>query len=177
MSRTANKPLILTTTPWHLWHFLLPITAFTALILGLDSGLRDALILTACFLGFGGMISGIISIALYFGERVSIDGEGVHIECRRKDQYRILPWTDYMFVYTLPAYKHTWLLFTPVMLDKDAQLAVLNAALGSRMFRYPYFQSGGHLLLSSGPVLSMRTLYRRLPPHIRVMPPDQCAKT
>ena len=171
----SRKPLVLTTTLWHLWRMLLPIVVVGFLGLGIAAGsFRDALILAAFLLGMGVVVSIPLGILAHLGERISIDGTGVHIEQRRKGQHRLLPWTDYMFVYTLPAYKHTWLLFTPVMLDKDAQLAVLRAALGSRMFRYPYFQSGGHLLLSSGPVLSLRTIYRRLPPHIRVMPPEQC---
>lgn len=177
MSRIVDRPLVLTMTLWHFWRILLPIVGLGVLGLGLAAdSFRDALTLAAFMLGFGGVISVIIGVLAHFGERVSIDGEGVHIELRSKRQHRVLPWTGYMFVYTLPGYRHTWLLFTPVMLDKDAQLAVLRSALSNTMFRLPYVQLGGNLLLSSGPVLSMRTIYRRLPPHLRVMPACQCAR-
>lgn len=103
MSRIVDRPLVLTMTLWHFWRFLLPVVGLGVLGLSLTTGsFRDALTLAAFMLGFGGVVSVIIGGLAHFSERVSIDGEGVHIELRRKRQHRVLPWTGYMFVYTCP---------------------------------------------------------------------------
>lgn len=174
----ARKPLVLSMSLWTFWLFLLPIAVLCGLGLYLcGAPLLDALTLTAFVLGFGFIFSIPIGVLMYFSERVSISDDGVHIEQRRKKQQRLLPWTDYMFLYTYPWHRGTWLLFTPVMLDKEAQLAVLHKNLCDTTIRLPYAQDGGCLILSLGQATAtMRSILNRLPPHIRVMSRDQCAK-
>lgn len=172
----ARKPLVLSMTLWTFWLFLLLIAVLGGLGLYLlDAPLRDALTLGAFILGVGFIFSIPIGLLMHFSERVSISDEGVHIEQRRKGQTRLLPWTDYMFLYTYPWHRGTWLLFSPVMLDKEAQLAILHKNLCDTTIRVPYTQASGCLILSQG-TATMRSIRNCLPPHIRVMSRDQCAK-
>lgn len=172
----SHKPLVLSMTLRRFWCCFLLITVLGGLGLYLfGAPLRDALMLVAIVLGAGIVFSIPIGVLLHFSERVSISGEGVHIEQRRKRQQRLLPWTDYMFLYTYPWCQGTWLLFTSVMLDKEAQLAILHKNLCNTSIRVPYTQAGGNLILSQR-TSTMRSILTRLPPHIRVMSPDQCAK-
>lgn len=103
--------------------------------------------------------------------RITVSTEGVHLRVRRSKEVIDLPWTNFRYMYRLEGYKRCLYLFTPDLLDKEAQAACYKACLKNKIVPFTH---EGCLLLNAWN--DSDVIDPRIPEHIQKMSWKFCAK-